>query len=283
MPKATKPVAVIILSPPRPEALDLCLASLYQQTFGDFEVLLADRSLDDRHDAVLELHKRHLGERLRHIHAPGEPVSNGRVLNAAIASTDAEYLVFFGGNCISHPGFIEAHVEKADYGFFAYGECLALDGALTAEVNAGTIADARMFDDKWLEVISPDWVKQHLQRGPLAMVREWLQRDTPGQRYWSSDSSSCFRADAEVINGYDMQVAEAQQQRDFANRLQNSGLEPLRTAVAGNVLRLQEADGAAPADLQGSAPTALAPAGDMRARSGLKELLAGIRKPAKIS
>ena len=277
MPASAPPVALIVLTRQSPEALDLSLASLYNQTFREFEVLVADTTRLDRYDPVVALHAEHLDQPLRHIHAPGDPLNQARALNAAVASTQSEYLVFMGGDCIAQPGFIEAHVDAAEYGYFACGESLPLDPQLSGRVSAETIGSGQLFDEGWLTSASPGWVKQHLRTSPVGMLRDWLRRDTPGQQYWNCDASSCFRDDAMKINGFDMDVEDWRQDRDFANRLQNNGMEPVRPAVAGNVMQLYRHP---MPDLQptgGRLPVKLAPAGEVRASHGVEELLSAVQ------
>ena len=65
------PISLIIHARQQPEHLDLCLASLYRQTHGDFEVLVVDAETGDANNVVIEHHARHLRQPIRHIDAPG--------------------------------------------------------------------------------------------------------------------------------------------------------------------------------------------------------------------
>ncbi len=269
------PVALIVHARPRPEHLDLCLASLYGQTHTEFEILVAEAGGADENDEVVAHHARHLAQRLRHIHAPGTPHNQARALNAAVLSADAEYLVFLGGDCLAQPDFIAEHVARADYGHFVHGETLALDGSITSAVGAGVVGSGQVFDEHWLHAMSPAWHEAHLRSNALTRVRDWLRKDTPGQQYWNCESSSCFRADLGGVNGFDMDVDDWRQDRDVANRLQNNGLEPVKTGPAGNVLRLLDPALDEEARRGGRLPATLAPAGVVRAAAGLDELTAG--------
>ena len=268
------PISLIIHARQQPEHLDLCLASLYRQTHGDFEVLVVDAETGDANNVVIEHHARHLRQPIRHIDAPGGALNLARALNAAILSTSAEYLVFLGGDCLAQPGFLAAHVECADYGYFVHGQTLQLDQTITDVVDAAALGSGAVFEESWLKAVSPDWHGRHLASSAMARIKDWLQRDTPQQQFWNCRSASCFRQDAIDVNGFDMDVEDWRVDRDLANRLQNNGLDPVRMSAAGNVLRLYSEQVNLKKGRGGRVPAPLVPGGEIRAVTGLEELTA---------
>lgn len=267
------PVALIVHAHREPDHLDLCLASLYGQTYPEFEVLVTEAAGSRANDAVIEHHAAHIPQRLRHIAVPGRGINLARALNAAVLSTNAEYLVFLGGNCLAQPEFVATHVAAADYGYFAYAETLPLDERITEAVDSLALGAGYAFDEAWLKATSPEWHARHLQGSALNRMREWLQKDTPGLRYWNGESSSCFRDDLVRVNGFDMDVEDWRIDRDLANRLQNNGLEPVASGPAANVLRLFDLLADDGAKRGGRVPASLAPGGEVRAVTGLDELV----------
>lgn len=268
-------VGLILQAPRVPEHLDLCLAGLYGQSYQDFEVLVTDARADDRHAEVLEHHAKHLKQKVRHIHAPlsqGESPNLGRALNAAVLSTDSEYLIFLGGACVLPPGFIEGHLAVADYGYFAHAETLPLDAPLSRSMDAVALGSGLAFDEAWIESVSPDWHARHLRGSALGMFRQWLQKDTPGLQYWNCETSSCFRDDLLAVDGFDMDVDDWRLDRDLANRLQNNGLEPVPVGVHGNVMRLLDTEARPEEGRGGRVPASLEPGGEVRAAAGLSQL-----------
>jgi len=271
----TTPVALIVHARQDAEHLDLCLAALYGQTHEDFEVLVADTGDNDTNDEVVDHHARHLPQRLRHIHAPGAPQNLARALNAAVLSTRAEYAVFLGGRCLAQPDFLAAHVAHADYGHFVHGETLPLDRTITDALDAAALGSGQAFDEDWLRSVSPPWYDRHLKPSALGRLRDWLQKDTPGLQYWNCETASCFRDDLLAVNGYDMDVDDWRQDRDLANRLQNSGLEPVPAGPGGNVLRLFDREDQDAPGRGGRLPASLEPGGEIRAVAGIDQLTRG--------
>lgn len=270
------PIALIVHARRSPHYLDLCLASLYGQSEGDFEVLVAESGGSDAHDEVVEHHARHLAQRVRHIHAPGSPQNQARALNAAVMSTQAEYVIFLGGDCLAQPDFVAGHLAGADYHHFVHGETLPLDDILTGAMESEALGSGLAFDEDWLRAISPEWHREHLETSLWRRLKQWLRKDLPGLRYWNCDSASCFRADLVAVNGFDMDVDDWRQDQDLANRLQNNGLEPVAAGPDGNVLQLRDPEPAPAKEAGGRMPAALAPGGEVRAVAGLEELAAGV-------
>jgi glycosyltransferase involved in cell wall biosynthesis len=269
-------ISLIIHARQQPEHLDMCLASLYRQTHDEFEVLVVDAEPGDANDVVVEHHARHLPQPIRHIDAPGGAGNLAQALNAAVLSTAAEYLVFFGGDCLAQPEFLLSHVERADYGYFVHGDVLPLDETITGVVDAAALGSGAVFEESWLKAVSPEWHNRHLASSAVARFKDWLQKDTPQQQFWNNRSASCFRQDAIDVNGFDMDVEDWRIDRDYANRLQNNGLEPVRTRAAGNVLRLFSEQITRELGRGGRVPAALAPGGEIRAVTGLEEFAARV-------
>lgn len=268
------PIALIIHARQQPEHLDLCFASLYGQTHDDFEILVVDAEPGDANDVVVEHHARHLPQPVRHIDAAGGAANLAQALNAAILSTASEYLVFLGGDCLAQPEFLHSHVERADYGHFVHGEVLPLDETISGLVDAAALGSGAVFEESWLKAVSPEWHNRHLASSAVARFKDWLRKDTPQQRYWNNRSASCFRQDAIDVNGFDMDVEDWRIDRDFANRLQNNGFEPVPTRAAGNVMRLFSEQITRELGRGGRVPATLAPGGEIRAVTGLEELTA---------
>ncbi len=269
-------LALIVHARGQPEHLDLCLASLYGQSHGEFEVYVADTGREDL-DEVVSHHSRHLPQRLRRIRVKAPPGNLACLLNAAVAAADAEYIVFLGGDCLAQPGFIGEHLAAADYGHFAHAETLPLDAAISQAVNSVALGSGLAFDEAWLKAVSPGWHARHLHGSALGKFRQWLHRETPGLQYWNAESSSCFHSDLLEVNGFDMDVDDWRLDRDIANRLQNDGLEPIRLGPAGNVLKLHTPGARRKGDRGGRVAAPLKPGGDVRAVTGLEEFSRRVR------
>lgn len=97
----------------RPGGIDILLAGMRDQTYKDFEVILADRRYELRHDRVMSMAKDY-GVSL--IHVP-EARRNGKWTsfvsgwNTAVAVARGDYLILVQDWAYCPPGYIEAHVR----------------------------------------------------------------------------------------------------------------------------------------------------------------------------
>ena len=90
-------------------ALELIFESLKQQTFHDFEVIIAED--DNADDTVLFLEQCRQTYRFPILHVRHEDCGfrKNKILNEAIKVTSGEKLVFIDGDCIPHRKFLEIY------------------------------------------------------------------------------------------------------------------------------------------------------------------------------
>jgi glycosyltransferase involved in cell wall biosynthesis len=109
-------ISVIVPTYNRPDALRLCFRSLSGQTLPPSEIIVADdgsgsetRNVVQEMTAVLE------GSiPVRHVWQEDDGFRKPRILNEAVRNSSGQYLVFIDGDCMAHPDFIRAHVERSD-------------------------------------------------------------------------------------------------------------------------------------------------------------------------
>jgi glycosyltransferase involved in cell wall biosynthesis len=107
------PKVSILVSTFRPGGIDILMAGMKDQTFKDFELIIADRRYDKRHKEVMALAKEY---GINCIHVP-EHRTNGHwntfcsAWNTAIALSKGEYIFLLADWTYAPPGWIEAHLE----------------------------------------------------------------------------------------------------------------------------------------------------------------------------
>ena len=87
---------------------------------------------------------------LRHVWHEDRGFEKAAILNKAIATSEAEFLVFIDGDVLIHPAFIARHLELARPGRFSTGSLIRLDAAATALVTPELIETGAVFDRDWL-------------------------------------------------------------------------------------------------------------------------------------
>jgi glycosyltransferase involved in cell wall biosynthesis len=238
VPGKSAPLAVIVSTYNQPEHLARCLLALSLQRFDDFELLIADDGSGAETRAVVERESDRFDGRLKHLWQEDRGFRKTRILNRAILATEAEYLVFMDGDCVAHPDFTAEHLEGAEYGRFLNGAMIRLTPEQTGQVTGENIASGEVFDTKWLSRTAGGWNRRYLKLSLAYPVRTWLNRHSVTRLYWLGANSSCFRADAVAVNGFDNRFTYGFEDGDFGNRLINYGLTAATVRWTANVLHL---------------------------------------------
>ena len=86
----------------------------------------------------------------RHVWHEDRGFEKTAILNKAIATSEADLLIFIDGDVLIHPDFIARHLELARPGAFSTGSLIRLDAEATASVTPELIEAGAVFDRGWL-------------------------------------------------------------------------------------------------------------------------------------
>ena len=247
-------VVAIVTTYNRPDALRQVLASLANQSVMPDEVVVADDgSTQSTADCIAEFQGR---LPLKHAWQADQGFRAAAARNMAVATSDADYLIFLDGDCIVAQDFIEKHLRLAETGWFVAGNRILLSSQLTDEVLANDLPVA-----SWSML---QWLWQSWQ----GRCNRWLPRlYVPGQTWrkqrptrWQQARTcnlAMWRQDFEQINGFDETYnGWGHEDADLAVRLIRQGVrhkegryatavfhlwhpESDRSQTAENVSRLQ--------------------------------------------
>lgn len=223
-------LAVIVSTFERPGHLERCLASLEAQrgVSGRFEVVVTD---DGSRDATLRL----IATTARRVDFPLSFTTHehagfrlARCRNEGAAASSAPYLLFTDGDCILPPDHLRIHLEVRRPGRIVAGDCLRLDAAASAAIDAESLRAGRFpgplpIGERWRLAL----------KGARAKLYEATR--TPQRPRLSGNNIAVWRTDLERVNGFDEQfVGWGLEDRDLQRRLERLGLRPwsilLRTA-----------------------------------------------------
>lgn len=93
--------SVVVPTFSRPDEVKELLDSLVRQEYSDFEVILADGSLDDTVKQVAAEY--HAMLKLQHLHEKGLGISESR--NLGVQHATGDYVVFFDSDCVIPPAY----------------------------------------------------------------------------------------------------------------------------------------------------------------------------------
>lgn len=236
-----KNAAIIVSTYRQPAHLERCLAALACQDCRDFEVIVADDGSGEDTRRLIARWQQCLPVPLRHVWQPDDGFRKTRILNKAIAATEAPYLVFLDGDCLAHPGFVGEHLRNARKGRYLNGAMIRLGAALSDLIDVPSIESGKAHRVSWLLRKGRTFDRRYLRLGLPYRLRAWLNRHSPTELYWLGANSSCYRDDAVAVNGFDNTFGYGYEDGDFGNRLENYGLEAATVRWTANVLHLHHA------------------------------------------
>lgn len=185
--------------------LKMILATLENQSFKDFEVIIADDG--SKREVVQEIEKLQKYSDLTIHHVWHEDVGFRKttILNEAIRRSRSEYLIFVDGDCILHPSFIEEHFLNRAKNTILAGRRANLSPALVLLLNpenlrAGILTQGFDWKIIWDGIFGKS---THVIKGIYIRnrwLRAFLNRKVTGVL---GSNFSVHKADMLAVNGFD--------------------------------------------------------------------------------
>lgn len=104
-----------------PEALELLLKSVLNQSILPDEVIIADDGSKPETKALIDRFKKDFPVPLLHIWHEDQGNRKPRIMNKAIAASQFEYIIEIDGDIIMNKHFIKDHLQFSEPGFYLYG------------------------------------------------------------------------------------------------------------------------------------------------------------------
>ena len=220
-------LSLVLVTYEWPEALDLVLEALFEQSDGGFEVVVADDGSGPRTAAVLETWRSRFGNRLLHAWQPDDGFRRSRVQNLAATVATGEHLVFLDGDSLPRRDFVRSVRRALLPGWFLAGKRLTLGEQFTQRVLDERLPVWRWSAWEWL-LRAPRDVRRPGLLLPLRDRRRPWRPDQADFRPPYNGYGFLFavdRHDFERVNGFDMRfVGWGQEDEDIAARLRHAGL-----------------------------------------------------------
>jgi glycosyltransferase involved in cell wall biosynthesis len=207
-------------------SLKFCIASIMMQTYTPDSICFADDGSGPETGAAIAEFTSTSAVPVRHVWQKDDGFRKSIILNRAIASSTADYLIFIDGDVMIRHDFLSRHMELARPKRFCTGSLIRLDAAATAAVTIEDLQSGRVFDVGWLRrnrAIKN--VSTWLKTAPLPKVAmAALDFASPVRPSFCGANSSAFREDILAVNGYDESIQYGGQDKELGVRLTNSGV-----------------------------------------------------------
>jgi glycosyltransferase involved in cell wall biosynthesis len=244
LPVAGVKTAVIVTTYNRPDALAVVLEGYCGQSDRDFSLVVADDGSTGETAAVIQEFARRGSFPLSHVWQEDQGFRAAAIRNRAIASTNADYVIFTDGDCVPSRHFVSAHKRLAEPGYF-----LGANRVLLTETFTHRVLSERtpIYAWNWTDW-ARSWSRQEVNRLlPLITLPDGsFRRRTPDR--WEGIKTcnlSVWRDDLIRVNGLDESYEGwGLEDSDLVIRLLHAGVKHKTARFAAPVFHLwhQEQD-----------------------------------------
>jgi len=231
-------VGVIISTYNNPQWLEKTLWGYANQTYSDFELIIADDGSGDETKKIVDSFRENYFPALKHIWHEDKGFRKTRILNAALESADSEYLIFTDQDCIPRNDFINTHLQYAQENYILSGGYFKLPLQISQNITEEDISSQRIFNLKELKKkgLGANWKNTKLYKS--SFFSNLLNFITPAKATWNGCNSSGWKKDMIAVNGFNEDMAYGGEDREFGERLFNMGIQSKQIRYSAICLHL---------------------------------------------
>lgn len=218
-------ISVIVSTYNAEEWLKKVLWGFNQQTFKNFEVVIADDGSKNSTKELIEEMSKEVFYPLVHVWQEDDGFQKSRILNKAVVACSADYIIMTDGDCIPREDFVHVHYINKEKGYFISGGYYMLPMNISKLITLEDIEKQKCFNIHWLkEKGIPKTFKNNklTAHGFISKILNWI---TPTNASWNGHNSSGWKTDILNVNGFDERMQYGGQDRELGERLFNFGIK----------------------------------------------------------
>lgn len=230
--------AVIVTTYNRPDALAAVLKGYWSQSDRDFTLVVADDGSTEETKAVVGSFARRNEIVVAHVWQEDRGFRAAAIRNRAVASTNAEYIIFTDGDCVPSRDFVKAHKELAEPGYFLGSNRVLVGETLTSRVLREQLPIHGWCWSDWASA----WFQREVNRLlPLIRLPNGMFRKASPDRWEGIKTCnlSAWRSDLVRVNGLDESYEGwGLEDSDLVIRLLHAGVKHKSARWAASVFHL---------------------------------------------
>jgi len=203
-----------------PEALELVLLSILNQSIFPSEILIADDGSSKKTKQLIECYSNKFKSGIKHIWQKDDGFQKTSILNKSIAKANGDYIIQIDGDIIIHTHFIKDHVQMAKKGFFIHGSRTFLNEIKTKTAIKNSIINFSVF--------SPG-ITNRFNSFHSILLSKILSNTNKNLKGTRGCNFSFWKQDFIKVNGYNEDMnGWGKEDTELSVRLMNSGLKKLK-------------------------------------------------------
>ncbi len=203
-----------------PEALELCIRSIWKQSVLPIEIIVCDDGSGSDTANCLRQLQQESPIPIHHVWQEDNGYQAGRIINKGAALAKGEYLVQTDADMILHKHFIKDHLEHATENIFYCGNRYYLNESVTRTLLASKQTEVPVM----LKFSKNMWRRWRIGFLQKVMVR--LYRIKNMHTYVASCNMAYWKKDFVTVNGYDESFTGwGFEDTELALRMMNKGIQ----------------------------------------------------------
>ena len=200
-----------------PEALELVLLSLFNQSILPNEILIADDGSTKETKQLVERYATKFKSGINHIWQKDDGFQKTIILNKTIAQATSDYIIQIDGDIVLHKHFIKDHIENAKKNTFIHGSRTFLNEVKTQQSITNSLIKFYFFGKG---------IKNRINSIRSSFLTNILSQKNNNLKGTRGCNFSFWREDFIRANGYneDM-IGWGKEDTELSVRLMNSGLQ----------------------------------------------------------
>lgn len=213
-----------------PEALDLVLKSILNQTKFPDEILVADDGSSEETKMLIDRFRNDINVPICHVWQEDIGFRKSKILNKAIAQTTADYIIQIDGDCIMHKKFISDHMKFAQEGFYLYGSRVNISPKYISSIFEKKMTEFNFFSKE---------IKNRTRSLSIPFLSKLYKSHYGISKKFRGCNVSFWRKDLIDINGYNEDFEGwGREDSDLVIRMGNNGIKARRLRYAGIVYHI---------------------------------------------
>lgn len=217
--------SIIISTYNSPDWLEKVLYGYNNQTYQDFEIVIADDGSSQETIDLIKKIKAEVFYNIIHVWHEDNGFQKSQILNKAIVKCTTDYIIMSDGDCIPRKDFVEVHKRDRESGYFLSGGYYMLPLDISKAITLKNIQNGDCFDIQWLKENGLKRSHKNNKLTSKGFKASFLNTITPTKASWNGHNASGWKKDIIAVNGFDERMQYGGQDRELGERLVNLGIK----------------------------------------------------------